>query len=624
MLTKAYVEEIVDNYRVKVRIPIFNGLDSSPNATPTEQLSISPICAIPGGKYNYSVGDIVFVTFEDNDLGRPVILGQLYADIDNQGLASLTLDSLEVKQSATLPSDTSIGNVSAESIKNLQGIRLPVQQQIDSLSGGVVGVAQNNPYMNTIVQNFMEAHYVILPNGNYIVDSFKVGEQDTGTQQDSKTPIYTPGDHYFYEFTKNTGTEGEEVPIYDQSKLLYKITLSNQWGRGSGQPLNGLDEETPVYVVFGKDENNNISSASLFVQVSGNTEDKSSGQMLFKQLEGTSVDVELVDVSEESIQNKALLHGDKYFWDLLLTNFVSSYYVVGVDENISPSSAKYGQSYYTQGHYFNTGEDLLKTTLIYPWVYYENDNTVGIVCSNLAFSDGDIVYIASSDGKFILDGDGNPVEFSVNGMVIDMETFPYVDLSDQDYQDWIEEHGKPMTVVVKQQDDYIVHTFVLNKITSDQFSDAILVDTAFSEKPSSDSECEEVTLADIINSLVIGQFQYLSSKFTVSNVLQFVGTVALSMSGVNVRELYGELKTPRKSLDLSNYHTYSETTYSGYTNTIDAVDKLYLQMFGENVVEPDGVVYCRDILMKDQFSAFGHSYRWDPTETGSYILTRLN
>ena len=140
MLTKAYVEEIVDEYRVKVRIPIFNGLSSSPNATPTEQLSISPICAIPGGKYNYSVGDIVFVTFEDNDLGRPVILGQLYADIDNKGLASLTLDSLVVKQSATLPADTSIGNVSAESIKNLQGIRLPVQQQIDSLGGGILGV----------------------------------------------------------------------------------------------------------------------------------------------------------------------------------------------------------------------------------------------------------------------------------------------------------------------------------------------------------------------------------------------------------------------------------------------------------------------------------------------------
>ena len=83
MLTKAYVEEIVSDYQVRVRIPIFDKLASSPGGTPKEQLSISPICAVPGGKYNYSVGDIVFVTFEDNDLGRPVILGQLYADIDN-------------------------------------------------------------------------------------------------------------------------------------------------------------------------------------------------------------------------------------------------------------------------------------------------------------------------------------------------------------------------------------------------------------------------------------------------------------------------------------------------------------------------------------------------------------
>lgn len=219
MLTKAYVEEIVDEYRVKVRIPIFNGLDSSPNATPTEQLSISPICTIPGGKYNYSVGDIVFVTFEDNDLGRPVILGQLYADIDNKGLASLTLDSLVVKQSTTLPADTSIGNVSADAIKNLQGTRLPIQQQIDSLSGGVFGVVQNNPYMNTIVQNFMEAHYVVMPNGNYIVDSFKIDDMETDYPANKK--------HYFYEFTENIAEQTEEIPIYNQTKFSFLIDLGN-------------------------------------------------------------------------------------------------------------------------------------------------------------------------------------------------------------------------------------------------------------------------------------------------------------------------------------------------------------------------------------------------------------
>ena len=128
MLTKAYVEQIVNDYQVRVRIPIFDKLASSPGGTPTEQLSISPICTIPGGKYNYSVGDIVFVTFEDNDLGRPVILGQLYADIDNKGLASLALDGLEVLQQANLPENTHIGKVTPDSIKNLSGIRSPIQQ----------------------------------------------------------------------------------------------------------------------------------------------------------------------------------------------------------------------------------------------------------------------------------------------------------------------------------------------------------------------------------------------------------------------------------------------------------------------------------------------------------------
>ena len=119
MLTKAYVEEIVSDYQVRVRIPIFDKFASSQGATTTEQLSISPICTIPGGRYNYAVGDIVFVTFEDNDLGRPVILGQLYADIDNKGLASLTVDSIEVQQEAVLPEKTTIGNISSQKLRDM-------------------------------------------------------------------------------------------------------------------------------------------------------------------------------------------------------------------------------------------------------------------------------------------------------------------------------------------------------------------------------------------------------------------------------------------------------------------------------------------------------------------------
>jgi hypothetical protein len=65
----------------------------------------------PGIHSGYKVGDIVFLAFTDNEINRPVVLGQLYVDnltnmtkADNAGYVSC--DFLEVEDTATLKNMT--------------------------------------------------------------------------------------------------------------------------------------------------------------------------------------------------------------------------------------------------------------------------------------------------------------------------------------------------------------------------------------------------------------------------------------------------------------------------------------------------------------------------------------
>lgn len=602
MLTKAYVEEIVDEYRVKVRIPIFNGLSSSPNATPTEQLSISPICAIPGGKYNYSVGDIVFVTFEDNDLGRPVILGQLYADIDNQGLASLTLDSLVVKQSATLPSDTSIGNVSAESIKNLQGIRLPVQQQIDSLSGGVLGVGQNNPYMNTIVQNFMEAHYVVLPNGNYIVDSTTVGELDD---------LYASGDHYFYEFTKNIGTDTEETPIYNQQKKLYMVSLGDQWTK-QGSWYADLDDsarvfpdDTPIYVVFTKDENNQVSKAILYAQTKETDEQSSEyQQMIFNSLEGTEVGVVVDDYS--STTN---VHGNKKFWDLLLTNFVQKYEIVKPRD--LPENPEYGKHYFTYGNSVESNDSKydLSTQTSYPWTYKKSQSEKVIVFSRLS-SVSDCYRRTTSPKALVYFTDGStPLNTDIT-----QGTHTYGGVTTKYYYLNLDDGETRTPSVIKFNDAFEV--FMLSKNTSGISGDSAYLSPSVLKFMSIQNKSLGLQIPDISSGLVQNSFNAITDKYTISNVLQMVGVISMQLSGIDLTSVYGIVTSPRSAIDLS----VLDSQYEGQYGTIPfAVDKLWGEVYGSPI---DGVKSVRATLSEIQ-SVIEPGYTYDWVDAGfGFALVR--
>ena len=84
------------------------------------------------------IGDIVFVGFEDNDLSKPIILGHLFKENnDNRDytgtLLELMLNSIAVQFNASLPENTYIGEVQPSELQMLRGQTSNIKDQFDSI-----------------------------------------------------------------------------------------------------------------------------------------------------------------------------------------------------------------------------------------------------------------------------------------------------------------------------------------------------------------------------------------------------------------------------------------------------------------------------------------------------------
>lgn len=112
MFTKAIIlgkEPNTNKY--SVRIPL---LETA--ASPNEYVSEAVLCAEDGVKNPYSIGDVVYVNFENDEIGKPVIVGKLSKDgllgvEETKSNASYTMDSLTVVNDVVLSDNTTIGNI---------------------------------------------------------------------------------------------------------------------------------------------------------------------------------------------------------------------------------------------------------------------------------------------------------------------------------------------------------------------------------------------------------------------------------------------------------------------------------------------------------------------------------
>ena len=128
MITKAIVQgKVPGTSKYKVRIPIFDGVAAGEANTPDDLLPEATVCCLPNFTNVVNTGDIVFVAFEENDLGKPVILGHLYQDAPKTNTcADIQVRSLIVEDkvnskvsSARLPENTNLGNIKTSDIQEL-------------------------------------------------------------------------------------------------------------------------------------------------------------------------------------------------------------------------------------------------------------------------------------------------------------------------------------------------------------------------------------------------------------------------------------------------------------------------------------------------------------------------
>ena len=114
MVTKGIVlGKKVGTNKYVLRVPYFESAGGS------QSILEATLATPPGLSEGYAEGDIVQVAFEDRQVGKAVIVGRLFTMDENGPRGYANLQSLSVKESATLPKSTMIGDVSGEDIAAL-------------------------------------------------------------------------------------------------------------------------------------------------------------------------------------------------------------------------------------------------------------------------------------------------------------------------------------------------------------------------------------------------------------------------------------------------------------------------------------------------------------------------
>lgn len=139
MITRAVIEDIdYKNNKIKVRIPILDGIADSKGSTPKTELNWASVVCIPGLDIEYRVGDVVIVGFEDNDLGKPIVLGYLKLAL------SYTVDQLrgagEFGASLNDPTDRLAGNFKT----------LKATESFDAPTDSIIGKTDYSSIFNAI------------------------------------------------------------------------------------------------------------------------------------------------------------------------------------------------------------------------------------------------------------------------------------------------------------------------------------------------------------------------------------------------------------------------------------------------------------------------------------------
>ena len=147
MIVRGIVESKFKN-QAKVRIPVFDKVYTAALGVDYDSLSTAAICVPPKFKMDIKSGDLVYVLFEENNKQKPVIIGYMFNE--NNSTSSANVLDLSAETSVVFSENTSIGDVTNDSIKFLEGIDKNLQEIINERKENVnINNNNNNNIYNT-------------------------------------------------------------------------------------------------------------------------------------------------------------------------------------------------------------------------------------------------------------------------------------------------------------------------------------------------------------------------------------------------------------------------------------------------------------------------------------------
>lgn len=156
MITKGIiVSRPVESNKYSVRIPYFEEAGGS------QFIAEATLSYTPGIVNSLNEGDVVFVAFEDHYKDKPTIVGKLFLTNDSSNEAGYAnVQSLNVSDSATLPSNTKLGDVTAEQLSSLY---------MAVTSGGSVGPTPPTPAVSDLMLEITYSQLVTARNAGKLI-----------------------------------------------------------------------------------------------------------------------------------------------------------------------------------------------------------------------------------------------------------------------------------------------------------------------------------------------------------------------------------------------------------------------------------------------------------------------
>lgn len=251
MITKATVERVLDSKTYQVRIPIIDKTEKS--SLSNNALATAVVSSQINSPLNYRVGDVVFVDFEENNYGKPVILGMLYSNTKSQSKPDVLLNSIEVEESANLPSNIKIGkDIKYENILSLKNSRENIQKQINNL------LAQLSSYKESLEDkaSWVSLQYTSIKEAETLLEKIDNYLQSISTtigneSDNNETTVYGKLNSLSLSIDsmlKKTGTINEDTTFFDRlqdiESRLSEIFHSAPITRNSSN--NDNDYEQPI------------------------------------------------------------------------------------------------------------------------------------------------------------------------------------------------------------------------------------------------------------------------------------------------------------------------------------------------------------------------------------------